>query len=133
MADTKKPANYLEPLLKQKILIGFSLFGLIVPLVVLPFIWLGDGSWGSWVLGAIGLFWVTFIGTMAIHGELPIFDLIYFFSNLILFNILFYLFLGWLFWLGKSKSKWFYGLSAGIWLFPWGFIYVRDWYYLLTM
>jgi len=133
MADTDESEIIFVPLLMRKILIGFGLFGFLVPLVVIPFIWLFPGSWESWVLSVVGLFWPTIFGTIAIHGEWSTWDLINLYSTLIFFNVLFYLFLGWLFWLGKTKSRWFYVPTVVIWLFPWGYIILMDLYYLLTM
>lgn len=109
----------------RKILIGFGLFGLIFPIIILVVANLTSLGGSGWSFKIFGLFWFNYISLMALHDQSSTLDLIFFLVNGIGMNVLYYLFLGWLFWLGRTKSQWFYAPSIAIWLAVWEIVYLR--------
>ena len=109
----------------RKHLIVFGLWGLISPIIILIVTNLTDLGGSGWSAKIFGLFWFSYLSLMALHSQGNTWDLILFMTNVIGINVLYFLFLGWLFWLGKTKNKGFYALSICILLLVWNFIYLR--------
>jgi len=76
----------------------------------------------------IGLFvftflWPTFLALMMGDYLQTVFDYINFFILTIGFNVGLYLFLGWLFWLGKTRNKFYYIAPPTILFLIWNIFY----------
>ena len=110
---------------QKKFLIRFGMAGCIIPILISAFVY-GTGTYlGMWGFRIFGFFWITFFSLMAMQGAEGVFDLIFTYSAILSFNIGYYVFLGWLFWLGKTRNKLFYLALPIVIYFAWSPIYLK--------